>query len=57
MPLFRFMIFGATFLHYVYVTLSFIYRSTSAVSVFRLFQRLSLYDLTGYFVIKFFIQL
>ena len=41
-----------------YVTLSFIYRYTMAVSVFRLFQRLSLYELTGFFFfIQFFIQL
>ena len=50
--------FGPTFLHCVYVTLSFIYRYTMAVSVFRLFQRLSLYELTGFFFfIQFFIQL
>jgi hypothetical protein len=40
-----------------YVTLSFIYRTLWRFSLFRLFQRLSLYVLTGFFIIQFFIQL
>ena len=57
LPLFRFMKFGATYLHCVYETLSFIYRTLWRFSLFRVFQRLSLYDLTGFFIIQFCIQL
>ncbi len=44
-------------LHFVHVILSFIYRYCGGFLI-RLFQRLSLYDLMGFFfVIQFFIQL
>ncbi len=49
-------LFCTIFLHFLYS--AYLYTATVAISLSRLFQRLSLYDLTGFFFfIKFFIQL